>query len=178
MAEVTVKSQSITDQDASPRVAVQAGAGAGAPLTFVEGYAAVAATDEDLSTYRLVRVPSNAKMKRLTVEATALGGSCAANYGLHYASAQADCGPGIVAGAVIDADFFASAVVHTNAVAPTNIINEGGFLTIAERGAGMPLWQAAGLSADPGGKFDIVATLTVDAATGGSIYVAAEYVAG
>ena len=178
MAVVNLKSASITDQDASPRVSVQAGKGASARLKAVDDYAAVAATDQATSTYKLVRLPSNAKIKRITLEGEALGGSCAFNYGLNYASRAEDVGAGIVAGAVIDADFFASAVVHTNAVAPTNITNEGGFFTIAERGAGQPLWQAAGLSADPGGKLDVVATMTVDAASGGNIYVMVEYVEG
>lgn len=168
MAVVTVKSASITDQDASPRVAVQSGKGAGYRAVEIDDFATVAAGDSSTSKYLLFRVPSTIRVKDLWIEWAALGGAAAADFGLYYASRKEDVGAGSVAGAVLDADFFASAVSLVAAGGPTNITNESGVYTTALRDN--PLWEAAGLATDPGGKFDIVATLTADAVTGGRIY--------
>jgi len=172
MAVVNLKSTPITNLDASPRVANQAGLGAKAEYGTQDALVSVAATDQATSTYRFTRIRSNALVKKVTIEGAALGGSCAMNYGLAYPPAGPDLGIGGTAGGVIDADFFASAVVHTNAMAETIITNEGGFYTMAERF--LPIWQAAGLSADPGGWFDVMGTMTVDAASGGDLYMKVE----
>ncbi len=174
MAVVTVKSQAITDQDASPRVAPQAGLGAGYRVKEIDAFAAVAATDLSTSKYLLFRVPSTVRVKDLWLECAALGGSCAANIGAYYASRVEDVGAGITPGAVIDADFFASAVSLVSAVTPTNVTNESTTYLTSLRDN--PLWEALGLASDPGGKIDIVATLTADAASGGNIYMKMGYV--
>ena len=50
-------------------------------------------------------------------------------------------------------------------VTPTEVVNESTQYSMNERV--LPLWQAAGLSADPGGLFDVVATVvTTDVTTG------------
>lgn len=166
---VTVKSSVITNQDASPRIAPQAGVGGAYRVDEIDSTVAVAATDAATSTYLAFRVPSTIRVKDLWLESAALGGSCAVNVGVAYADRKEDCAVGIVPGTVISAAFFASAVVVSSAVAATNITNESGTYTTALRSE--PLWQALGLSVDPGGKFDIVAALTVDAATAGNLYL-------
>jgi hypothetical protein len=54
-------------------------------------------------------------------------------------------------------DFFATAIDCASAVAPTDVTNESGTYTIDKRN--QPIWQAVGLTTDPGGYFDIVATV-------------------
>jgi hypothetical protein len=49
---------------------------------------------------------------------------------------------------------------------PTDIINESGTYTLDKRI--QPLWQALGLTADPGGNIDIVATVVTTAVTTGT----------
>jgi hypothetical protein len=68
-------------------------------------------------------------------------------------------------GVVIDVDFFASAVDFAAAVR-ADVTNEGGFYPMSKRN--QPLWQALGLSADPGGFIDIVATCVSVAVTTGT----------
>jgi hypothetical protein len=68
--------------------------------------------------------------------------------------------------AAIDADFFATAIDCASAVVPTEVVNESGTNTLDKRN--QPLWQAAGLTTDPGGYFDIVASVITTAVTTGT----------
>lgn len=174
MAVVTVKSQAITDQDASPRVAPQAGTGGGYRVKEIDSFASVANGDSIASKYILFRVPSTIRVKDLWLENGAITGAIA-DIGIYYASRQEDVGAGVVAGSVIDADFFASvtSLVAGNAV-PLNVTNESTTYLLSLRDN--PLWEALGLTSDPGGKFDIVATLTAASTAAGLIYMKMGYV--
>lgn len=175
MAVVTTKSTSVTNRDTSPQIANTAGKGGAWRSRKIDGYVAGAATDSSTSQYRMVRVPSNCIVKSVVWDHSAFGGSCAADVGLYYPAESPDLGVGQTASAVIDADMFASALTLVSALtAPLDITSESGVYTLDERN--MPLWQAAGLSADPGGKFDVVATLTADAASAGKLVVTVEYI--
>ena len=66
-------------------------------------------------------------------------------------------------GAVVDVDLFGSAIDLGAAVVDSEISNESTEYTIAKRA--QPLWQAAGLSADPGGHLDIALTCVTEAVT-------------
>jgi hypothetical protein len=72
----------------------------------------------------------------------------------------------LLAAAAIDQDFFATAIDCASAVTPTEVINESGTNTLDKRI--QPLWQALGLTADPGGNIDIVATVVTTAVTTGT----------
>jgi hypothetical protein len=85
-------------------------------------------------------------------------------------------------GAVIDADFFASAQSLAAALVNSDITHEA---DAADAGAGFgladkekPLWQALGLTSDPGKWYDIVATLTAAAASAGTVALLTRYVDG
>ena len=169
MGVVTVKSTVITNLDASPRVSPQAGIGGSYEVKEIDSTVAVAATDSSTSQYKFFRVPTTIRVKDLWLESAALGGSCAVDIGVYYADLKEDCAVGIVPGTVITAAFFASAVAVASAVTPTNVTNESGTYTTALRSE--PLWQALGLASDPGGKLDIVATSTADAASAGNLYL-------
>lgn len=167
MAVDHVKSTIITNLDASPRVPPTAGEGGPAPLKQVDGYAtAVASSDVD-ATYQLVRIPSTAKVKSIRFESEAQGAG-KFDVGLYYATDGLVQGKAtaLLAAAAIDQDFYATVIDCASAVTPTEIINESTTNTLDKRI--MPAWQAVGLTSDPGGNFDIVATVKTTAVTTGT----------
>lgn len=166
MAVDHVKSTIITNLDASPRVAPTAGEGGSAPLKQIDGYAtAVASSDVD-ATYQLVRIPSTAIVKSIRFESEAQGAG-KFDIGLYYSTdSLIGKSTSLLASAAIDQDFYASVIDCASAVTPTEIINESTTNTLDKRI--MPAWQAVGLTSDPGGNFDIVATVKTTAVTTGT----------
>lgn len=166
MAVDHVKSLIVTNLDATPVVQPTAGEGGPAPLKHNEGYATAVAASSVGATYQLVRVPSNAKIKTINLESAAQGAG-AFDIGVYYATDGGGNKPtSLLAANAISQALFASAVDCSSAVAITNVTNESGTYTIDKRQ--QPLWQAAGLSSDPGGYFDIVATVATTAVTTGT----------
>ena len=167
MAIVHVKSGLVTNLDASPAVAPTAGEGGAARLKVIEGTATLTASATIDSTFQFVRVPSTAKIKKVFLESAAQT-SCSVDVGVYYATdGQGGKPAALLASQAIDQDFFASAVNLSNAVAITDITNESGTYTADKRV--QPLWQAVGLTADPGGSLDIAATVQANATTGGGL---------
>jgi hypothetical protein len=166
MAVDHVKSTIITNLDASPAVIPTAGEGGPAPLKFVDGYAtAVAASSVD-ATYQICRVPSNAKIKSMILESEAQGAG-AFDIGVYYATDGIGGKPvALLAAAAISRALFGSAVSLASLVTPIDVVNESTTYSLDKRN--QPLWQAAGLSSDPGGNFDIVMTVTTTAVTTGT----------
>lgn len=165
MAVEHVKSTPVTNSDATPATANTAGTGGAAPVKVISSgsVVAVASSSQD-STYQFVRVPSTAKIKALFFESAAQAGGTV-DIGVYYATdGLIGKATSLLAAAAIDQDFFASAVAVTSASQPTNVINESGTNTPAKQN--QPLWQALGLSADPGGNFDIVGTIATAITTG------------
>ena len=164
----TLKSLQITNDDATPIVLNNSGVSGPYRNNLYSGYVTTGAANDAGTKYIMLRVKSDVKVKDVDIESAAQGASFAVDVGVWYADDVRYLSPGnaLLAGTVISQAFFASAVVLTNAVSITNITNESGTYTIDKRG--QPLWQAAGLAADPGGYFDIVATTTA-AGTGGAL---------
>jgi len=165
MAVDHVKSTIITNLDASPVVQPTAGEGGPAPHKLIDGWAtAIAASSVD-ATYQLCRVPSNCKIKSIFLESEAQGAG-AFDLGVYYATDGEGGKPtALLAAAAISRALFASAV-SCAAIVATDVTNESGTYSLDKRT--QPLWQAAGLIADPGGYFDIVATVTTTAVTTGT----------
>lgn len=165
MAVDHVKSTYITNMDASPVVQPTAGEGGPAPLKCnSSGPVTGVASSSINATYQFVRVPSNAKMKALFFESAAQAAG-AMDVGLYYATDGEGGKPtSLLAANAISQALFASAVALTSLSQPTNIVNESGTFTADKQN--QSLWQAAGLSSDPGGYFDIVGTLTTAITTG------------
>ena len=167
MAVDHVKSTFVTNLDATPAAMNTAGEGGAAPLMAIEGYATGVASGTVASTYQFVRVPTNCKVKTVTFESAAQAAG-SIDIGVYYSTdgqigkatalLLADVVPGCAA-------FFASALALTGAYAKTDVTNESGTYTIDKRV--QPLWQALGLTSDPGGSFDIVGTIvSADMTTG------------
>jgi len=166
MAVDHVKSATITNLDATPVVPLTAGEGGPAPLKYIDGYATAVASSSADATYQLCRIPSNAKVKKIIFESQAQGAG-AFDLGLYYATdGVIGKTTALLAAAAIDQDFFATVIDCASAVLPTDVTNESTTYTLDKRT--MPIWQAVGLSADPGGNFDIVATVKTTAVTTGT----------
>ena len=163
MAIVHVKSTPVTNADATPVVPNTTGEGAKGYLVEVSGYVTIPASASDDSTLRFVRVPTTAKVKsvRFASEAQAAG---ACNIGVYYPTTGYTGVPDLVAN-TIDEAFFASAVALTSASGWTDVTHEAGAGYLLSE-INTPLWQALGLTADPGGFFDIAMTLSTAVTTG------------
>lgn len=165
MAVENLKSTSITSLDTP--TAVTAGKGAPGRLFTVDDYVTISASASVNSTYRVVRVPSNAKVKSVHLESEAQGAG-KVNVSVYYSDSTTD-GSVAGAGAIVPTtgdQFFASDVDLTSAVAPTDVTNESGNYTLDKRNK--VFWDALGLSSDPGGYFDIVLVVHTTAVTTGT----------
>lgn len=164
MAVVTTKSAIMTNRDATPQV-LSNGMLTGGALKEAVGYVSAVNGDSAASKYLLCSVPSNARLAHLALTCEALGAGAVIHIGAYKNTAQG--------GAVIDADFFASSVDVSAALSAVNVLNESGTNTLDKQE--MPLWQALGLSVDPGDSIDIVATVTVAIAANGKLGVKAQF---
>lgn len=166
MAVVTTKSAQVTNRDASPNVLNNPNDGAEGRVRSVFGKVAAVNGDSIASKYVFAGIPSNARITSVRLYSAALGVGAAADIGVYR---NTDDG-----GAVVDADFFGSAIDVSAAVNGTEISHESGVYTIAKRE--QPLWEAAGLTADVFSTMDVVATLTGAAAASGDIGVHVDFV--
>lgn len=175
MTTETVKSTQITNLDASPAVATTKGEGAAYREKGIDAYVTSTSSVTTGSKYLFFRLPSFVIVKSLVIATAALAGSSAADFGLYYADDARYCGAGITAGAVIDADFFKAAQDLSASLGMTdvtlgNVLKDAGLSKLF-----LPLWSAAGLSTDPGGYIDVVATTTATINTGGKTYARLRY---
>jgi len=69
--------------------------------------------------------------------------------------------------------FFGSAVSLVSALNDSVVTNESGTYTLDKQE--QPLWQAAGLTSDPGTTLDIVLTLTAASAAAGKVGLRVSY---
>ena len=156
------KSAQITNRDSTPSVLNNSNSGAfGSGVSFTGVVQAVATTDVSGDVYRLFQVPTNIRVSHVFTFTTGLGGSAGGDVGVYRTTADG--------GAVVDADFFASAQSLVNAQGNSDVTNESGNFNATKRE--QPLWQALGLSSDPGGYFDICITLTATVGTSNPVGV-------
>ena len=178
MGTSALKSTQITNLDATPVTPNTRGINAPGGVQLVDGYVTAVASDAAGSTYKMVRVPSNAVVKRLTLASEAQGAG-KINLSVYYSDSAVDGTQPSLQGIIVPTtgdQFFASDVDLTSAVTPTDVTNESGNYTPDKRNK--RLWDALGLTSDPGGFFDIVAVVHTTAITTGTgkIYLACEYI--
>lgn len=177
----TFFSPSITNLDAvaAPYIVKQntAGEGGVGSLKHINDYAVVAASAATGTVYRMVRIPSSAKVKNVVGESEALTAG-KMNISVYYSDSKFDgtqvANQGLIVPTTGD-QFFASDVDFASAVARTSYVNESGNYPIAKRN--LPLWSALGLTSDPGGYFDIcyVCHTTAVSGSGGNMSLEVEY---
>lgn len=163
MGVVTTKSTQITNRDASPTTMTNASLAGGSLKSFA-GVVAAGNGDDIASKYIFGSIPSNARVHKLLLMCTAIT-SAAMNIGLYRTTGDG--------GAVVDADFFASAQSIASALTGTEVTHEAGVYDVTK--VEMPLWQALGLTSDPGVMYDVVGTLTAATTAAGTVAIKAEY---
>lgn len=176
MATFNLKSTIITNRDATPKVLSDSSVDGGKTQESTGYVQSSTATDGAGTFYRLCQVPSSARVSSLILQADALATGAAIDVGVYYPT-FIPVGAGLSAsnaGAVINTQLFASALAVSNATAATEIINSSGNNTIAKQE--LPLWNAAGLTADPGIDLDIVVRVQTAIAAQGYIGLKAKYV--
>lgn len=166
-------SASITNLDATPSSKAAAGAAGMARVGYITDYVTVPASAAATSVFRFVRVPSNTMVQALAFESEAQGAG-KVQLGVYYPDDNRYLAPGNSGnnGLVVSASLFSGDIDCASAVTPSDKC----LMSIDKKQ--MPLWQAAGLSSDPGGYLDICATVhTTDVTTGtGKMGVAARVV--
>lgn len=148
MGTSTLKSVSVTNLDATPstRGSSYAHGGGG---KYYAGKVLTVAADDTSSLYRMFRIRSGDRCHALSIFCDAGGGSSAVNIGLWK--------PSVEGGAVVDADFFASAVSLVSALNGTDVTYES---ANAASNMGLPvaesrIWEILGLTADPIAEYDV-----------------------
>lgn len=165
MAVVNTKSTAITNADATPADLNPDYQSRGV-LREAIGTLEAANGDSIGSTYRLVRLWSGWRVSDIIVDSDDIGTTTAADVGLYRTAADG--------GAVVDADFFASALsLSGGALSGSNVTHESGVVDVANKYK--RLWEQLGLSADPGVWYDVVATLTAAADAAGTLTLRARF---
>lgn len=173
MAVVTTKSAAVTNSDALPQTLSPQRIDGGR-LRERLGFVEATATDSIGSVYRLTRINSNDRVSRVLLSCDAIT-TAVGDIGIYDISS-------VNAGAVVDADFFASAQALTAALVNLDVTHEA---DAADAGIGFgladvekPLWQALGLAADPGKQYDVAVTLTAAATGAGTVALKLQYIDG
>lgn len=162
-----IDSTLISNRAATPRVANDPWNDAKLKTTGV-GIVEVSTATDTGDKIRFVRIRSNALIKDVILSCDAVATGGAIDIGVYRTD---DDG-----GAVVDADFFASAQVVTTALKLSNVTHESGVYGIEDRDK--PLWEALGLSADSQVWYDIVGTVTTDMGGAGTLCLEVNYVDG
>lgn len=166
MAVVTIKSTQITNRDATPSVLSNSRITKG-QLTHARGVCAVGNGDSIGSKYLFCSIPSNAVPVSVRVTNNSGGTVGAGDIGLYKDTANG--------GAVVDADFFASALSLVSALTKAEQVYESGVITTAN--SEKPLWELLGLSSDPGLVYDVAMTLTAATDAAHTVMVEVDYTA-
>ncbi len=124
------------------------------------------------SVYKMVRVPTNIYLKAVRLTADAALDSNASptlsvDVGVYYSDSTVDGTPTANQGTAVSDNCIADTLLFGDATRLDVRADRGttaGKWTAAK--AQQPLWQAAGLSSDPGGQFDLVVITEAGAATG------------
>lgn len=184
MATETLKSAAITSIDASPPVRSTTGKGGAGTLTSVYGFVSPTTGFLTGSNYLLCRVPSNAVVKSVKIDFSGTITTMTGDVTIFYSDEALDQvgissgKTGVVNSLSTTAALFATALAlgSQTAGAVVDITDESGNYPPSARNK--QLWDAAGLSADPGGFFDVVfmntSTMNVSGAVVGLevIYIA------
>lgn len=187
MAADTLKSVSITALDimnasAGPIQAVTSGEGAAGFLKETGDYVTptAAGLDNTGSTYKLVRLPFNAKVKDITLYSDgplATDTTLTLDVGAYYSDSTVDGTPAALQGTAISVNCFAAVLTgfQSSAVGPVYALSN---FPVLERNE--YLWSALGLSSNPGGFVDVVVAVHTADSTGAShnLYASVKYVQG
>lgn len=165
MAVVNLKSTAVTNANATPRTQNTVGLEGGAVIRAVNGFANVASGDSATSTYRIGKIRSDDYVDRIRMVSADIGTTTAADLGLYDLLTNSN------GGTVVDVDFFGSAISLNGGAIDSDVTFEaaaaGGLYTNGEK----RVWEALGLTTDPGKEYDVALTLTGAADAAGTVLV-------
>lgn len=163
MAVVAVNSTSVTNYNATPRVQIPRGKADGEVVRAINETVAVTSGDSATSVYRFGKIRSSDWVDRIRMVSADIGTTTAADLGLY------DLLTATNGGTVVDVDFFGSAISLNGGAIDSDVTFEaaaaGGLYTNGAK----RVWEALGLTADPGKEYDVAATLTGAADAAGTI---------
>lgn len=178
MAVFNLKSTVITNRDSVPAV-INDGRLERGSLRSTIGAVTVGTTDTGGatyaagSTYVLASLPSTAMVRDVLLSCAACTlGVISLGVAQNTKNSLGNAYPAAI-NATATA-LFASAQSIASALVKSNVTNQSGNYSVTAQQ--QPLWQAAGLTADPGGTLDIVALLTTTVSAGGLLGVEVQYV--
>lgn len=172
MAVVALKSTVITNATANP-VVPNSSKNQSGRLRESQALFTITSGNSVGSTYRLFRIKSSDRVSLIRLYTPDIGTAGTLDIGLYDINS-------VNSGAVVDADFFASAVVtNAGALNGSDVTFEaaaaGGLIANAEK----TVWECLGLTADPFKEYDVTLTLaTADADGTGTGLLRMQYVAG
>ena len=185
MPAENLKSVSITNLDASPIVENTAGQAAAGYLQCSNDHVASTTGVTSPSTYRLVRVPSNAIIKQVLLTNAALSTSTAADIDIAFSDSTTDGTQQALAGGIVqisgpvDNKLFGSAVSLVAAQKNQDQTFANTYTTAMQN---LELWNAlvslgaTQFTSDPGGFFDFVVKTTTTVTAGGDISLEVRFV--
>jgi len=166
----TLDGVAITNSDAMPTVANTTGEGSAAVLRSINDYVTPLSADSTSSVYKIVRFPTNAKVKSVKIwSAIATAGSGDIN--VAFSDSTVDGTPGAYQGTIpqisaANNKLFGAAqsLVSTLGAGPLDKTFSGTYTLLNKN---QPMWQVLGFATDPGGFFDIQVNITTQITTGG-----------
>lgn len=166
-----LKSTLLTNRDSVPKVLTDGYLAGGQSVNTI-GSVQTGTSDSAGSFYRLISVPSNARVETLKWQSAILSNSCIVDLAVWFPTTIPAGGgsfiPTACAGVLIGSNFFATALnAGGPAVAITDITNQSGNYTIPLQET--PLWNVLGFAADPEMSFDL--GFSVKVATGAAGYI-------
>lgn len=187
MAGHNLKSLSITNLDANPVAAMPIGEGAPGMVRISNDFVTTVSADDTTSTYRLARIPTNAKIKSLYIM-SAIASAGSGDIDIAFSDSTTDgtqpalsalANPVAQITGPADNKLFGAAQSLVLASVRTDFTFKGTFLPAHQN---LPLWQvlvnlgATQFTADPGGFFDIYVKITTTITTGGVLSAEVNYV--
>lgn len=165
MAVVNVKSTAVTNANALPRVQNTVGLEGGQVVRAVNGNVALGSGDSIASIYRFGKIRSDDYVDRIRMVSADVGTTGAGDLGLYDLLTNSN------GGTVVDVDFFGSAIVLSGGAIDSDVTFEsaaaGGLYTNSEK----RVWEALGLTTDPGKEYDVALTLTTATDATGTVLV-------
>lgn len=174
MAVVNTKPTTITNRDAVPAV-INDGRLERGTLKSSIGSVAVGAADSATSYYPLCQVPSTAMVRKVFLTAVTGMTTLAGDIGVYKTTANNGGVTTGVAAFTGSGSIFAAATSIATVQNQADVTNVGTTYPTDKRE--QPLWQAIGLSADPGGFFDIgIKVTTANTGAAGRVALEVQYV--
>lgn len=171
-----LKASAITDMDATPVKPVTTGEGKPAELKLVNDYVTAVSGDDTSSTYKLVRFPTYAKVKKVVIMSK-IASAGSGDVNVVFSDSTNDGTPANLQGTIpqvsnADNKLFGAAQSLVLSGANTDFTWKN---TYTPPMANQHMWEALGYTSDPGGFFDIQINITTGVTTGGVVHCEVQY---